>query len=80
MKLKCARKRKKLSQKDLAKLIGMSTVGYQKIERGESIPNLKSAIKICAILGVQIHEIDEWKFNIWLHSKILKILFYNFTF
>ncbi|MCK5728381.1 MAG: helix-turn-helix transcriptional regulator [Methylococcales bacterium] len=56
-KLSTARKKRHLSQKCMAKKLGMSVNGYAKIERGETRvynPNLK---KIADVLGLEMLEL-----------------------
>lgn len=62
MKLNYARKTlRNLSQEQVARIIGVSLRGYQRIERGEVRPAIDTALHICEVLQVQPWAIDEWK-------------------
>lgn len=48
------RKEKNLTQEEMAETINLSTNGYAKIERGESIPSSENLQKIAHVLGVDM--------------------------
>jgi len=48
-----ARQNQKLSQSELAKLIGMTQAGISKLELGECDPSAKTMMKIADVLGIQ---------------------------
>ncbi len=54
-KLKAARKQRDLSQKELAKLIGVQAQTIGRWETGKSKPNLETLNKLCEILDVTLH-------------------------
>ncbi len=51
------RQRKKLKQAEVAKLAGLDSNSYAKIERGESKPYGVSLVKICKALGIKTSDI-----------------------
>ncbi len=53
-KLKQARENKKLTQEEVANLVGLSVNYYARIERGEENPSLKRLRKIKEVLNVTI--------------------------
>lgn len=55
-KIKRLRKQKELTQKELAKQVGMSIRQYQRVELGY-IPSAKTAIKIAQKLGTTVEEL-----------------------
>lgn len=55
--LKLFRKKTKLTQKDLAKIVGVSSDYISMIERGISSPGFKLAVKISKALNYSIEEI-----------------------
>ena len=52
-----ARKGWKLTQEDLAELMGCSLRWISRIERGESSPNWKDTICLMEILGLSLEEV-----------------------
>ena len=57
VRIKTLRQQKKYSQEFMAKSLGMSTPGYNKIERGKSNPSWERIRKIAEILGVDPQEL-----------------------
>lgn len=60
MKTKLKNKRNEiegLTQKEVAKKANISTRYYQKLERGDSVPNVNLAKKIAEVLGCDIKDI-----------------------
>lgn len=51
-KFKSARLEKKLTQKELANLVGISERQYIRIEKGERIPDAITTIRIANVLGI----------------------------
>ncbi len=51
------RQRKKLSQADLSKLVGVSRQTINMIESGEYNPTLALCLKICQILGCTLNDL-----------------------
>jgi len=56
-KMKTARQNKKLSQAELAKLIGVSRQTINMIESGEYNPTLALCLKICKILDTRLDDL-----------------------
>ena len=56
-KMKTARQIKKLSQAELAKLIGVSRQTINMIESGEYNPTLALCLKICKILDTRLDDL-----------------------
>jgi len=54
-----ARTLKEYTQEEVARSAGITLRHYARIEKGESIPTVTVAIKICSFLGKNVHEI-EW--------------------
>ena len=52
IKLKNARKKAGLTQEEVAKQAGITTVAYQRYEAGKRVPNAVTAILIADALGV----------------------------
>ena len=50
--IKAAREKKKITQEELAELLGMSTTHISVIERGVKPPKLETFIRIANVLGV----------------------------
>lgn len=48
--LEYLRKKTNLTQSEMAELIGISRVAYNRIERGKALPNLQTFLKISEIL------------------------------
>lgn len=59
--VKFYRKQRGLSQAELAKKIGVSRNSISSIERGEYIPSLETAFKLCIALCVVIHELFDYR-------------------
>lgn len=62
-KLKLARVEKKLSQEELAKLVGVSRQTINSIETGKFYPTAKLALLLCIALDKKFEDIfyfDEW--------------------
>ena len=55
--IKEIRKEKKLTQKKLAEMSGMSVIGIQGIEYGTYTPRLDSLLKIANALDIEVSEI-----------------------
>lgn len=60
MKIKEARKRAALSQDKTARLSDIGLRHYVKIEKGETMPGVDVALRICRVLSVDPFDIDEW--------------------
>ena len=59
--LKEIRKRKGLSQQQLAELVGMeSTNNISKLESGEQLPKKENLEKICKVLNVDVKELFDF--------------------
>lgn len=56
-KIQRARKKKELTQEQLAETIGVSTRYIGFIEQGQRVPSLKTADKIARMLGVKLSEL-----------------------
>ena len=54
--LKTLRKKKRITQKDLANALHISQTSVSKYERGESEPDLEMVIKMADFFGVTIDE------------------------
>ena len=52
--LKDAREKKNLSQRDLADQIGVSQPAYQYYEKGFKLPTLPVAKRICVVLNISL--------------------------
>jgi transcriptional regulator with XRE-family HTH domain len=70
--LKDLRKRKGLSQEDLAKNSGLSLRTIQRVENGESEPTGETLKRISAVLGVMPYEIIDWIRNKETLKKSIK--------
>lgn len=57
--IKYLRRKKKLTQFKLAKLLCISRVGLQNIENGKSIPHLDVAARIAKFFGKSVDEVFE---------------------
>lgn len=51
------RKRKGLSQKELASIIGSTYVQISRMEQGEQMPKADMVVKVAAALGVSLDEL-----------------------
>jgi transcriptional regulator with XRE-family HTH domain len=58
--LKVARAKKSLSQKDTAKLLGMTRQQYIKYEHREVNPNVNMLNKLSKVLDVQVSELHQF--------------------
>ncbi len=58
-KIKEARKNRRLTQEDLAEIVGLSVnyIGY--IEQGKKVPSIKTADKIARALGLKLSNLFE---------------------
>jgi len=55
--LKCYRLQNKLTQAEVAAVVGIAERYYQKLEYGKSQPNVTTAQKLAKVLGAEIGEI-----------------------
>ena len=70
--LKEIRKRKGLSQQQLAELVGMeSTNNISKLESGEQLPKKENLEKICKVLNVDVKELFDFG-HLKNRSEIIK--------
>lgn len=70
--LKEIRKRKGLSQQQLAELVGMeSTNNISKLESGEQLPKKENLEKICEVLNVDVKELFDFG-HLKNRSEIIK--------
>lgn len=51
------RKSKKLTQENLAELVGIDTISLSKIETGRNYPTAENLEKIAGFLGVELYEL-----------------------
>ena len=58
------RKEKKLTQKELAKQLGLTAQSVSKWERGLCLPDIFLLPDLCKILGIEIEELITGKTNI----------------
>jgi len=63
-KMKEARLEKKLSQAELAKLIGVSRQTINMIENGDYNPTITLCVKICKVLGKTLDELFWEVYNV----------------
>lgn len=56
-KIESSRKLKGKTQKDIAFLCDMEEQNYRRIEKGETNPTLKSLVKICVALEMEITDL-----------------------
>jgi len=61
VRLKDARRLKKMSQEKLSREVNITLKHYQNIENGLTTPSVKIALHICEVLGIDPREVDEWK-------------------
>lgn len=66
--IKSIRKKRKLSQEDLAELIEMSVDTVSNIERGKNTPRLDTILLMTKHLGVEIHELFQLQ-DIPVHER-----------
>lgn len=57
--LKFERKARKLTQRDVAQLLGIKTQSYQAYESGISMPTVENLLKIASIFKVSIDDLFE---------------------
>lgn len=57
MKLKLARVKKQLTQRQVAERVGVSQPSYQEWESGKSTPNLKRAASLSKVLEISLDEL-----------------------
>ena len=57
-KLKSFRKRKGLTQQQVADLMGITVRAYQHYETGDRTPNLKKSFELAEILGISLDELS----------------------
>lgn len=55
--IKLERVNLKLSQKDMAKKIGITTQSYQAYESGLTMPTMENFLKLCKILNITPNEL-----------------------
>lgn len=55
-KLKIARKKKELSQEDVAEIVGISRSFYNQIENGERNPSFEITVRISNVLDLDVRE------------------------
>ena len=58
--VKISREKQRLSQAELAKMVGISRNSISSIERGEYTPSLETAFELCEALRVPIYELFEY--------------------
>ena len=56
-----ARKEKNLTQKDMAKLLGITQTYYSLIENGKRNPHIKIVAKLQEILGKEAIDLEDFK-------------------
>lgn len=57
--LKELRNMKKLTQREVAEKIGVTTTHYNQVELGKRRPSISSASKIADVYGLEIYEVLE---------------------
>lgn len=55
--IKVMRKRKNMTQADLAELLGVTPAAISRYESGERIPDIVTAAKIAAALGCKVDDL-----------------------
>lgn len=55
--LKQARTSKGMTQREIAKIVGLSEVGYQNYEYGIRVPNARTAIRIAQALSTTVEDL-----------------------
>jgi len=50
----------KISQESVARMVGVSLSGYQKIEKVKAYPSVIVAKRICTYLGLDLWDVAEW--------------------
>lgn len=66
MKLRDLRNQKKMSQEDLAKILGMTRATYANYETGKTQPDLENLIKLADYFNVSLDYLLEHKTNSFL--------------
>jgi len=61
VRLKEARNQSGLTQEQLVSIVNISVRNYQRMEAGEVIPPVNTALRICKALEVNPFRIEEWK-------------------
>lgn len=61
MKLKQARNLRGLTQEQLVSIVNISVRNYQRMESGEVIPPVTTALRICKVLEINPFRIEEWQ-------------------
>lgn len=61
MRLREARKQRGLTQEQLVSIVNISIRNYQRMESGEVIPPVSTALRICKALEINPFRIEEWK-------------------
>lgn len=56
-KLKELRKKHKMSQQDLADLVGIHRTAYLRMESGERLPKVDLAIKLAQVFNISVEEV-----------------------
>lgn len=59
LKLKQVLEKKRISQVELSKLLGVSTVSVNMWAQNKSEPSLKMTLKICEVLKIKLNELVE---------------------
>lgn len=59
MTIKEYRNRSNLTQEDVARALDVTLSHYQKIEKGKSIPNVKTGLKMARLYNVDPYELFE---------------------
>ena len=67
-----ARKRKKLTQHELASALGVTQAVVGRYERGERTPKLKTLTRIAKELGVNVRDLDPQAFS-YTREELLQI-------
>lgn len=61
VKLKQARNLRGLTQEQLVAIVNISVRNYQRMEAGEVIPPVNTALRICKALEINPFRIEEWR-------------------
>ncbi len=61
LKLKQALEKKRMSQVELSKILGVSTVSVNLWAQNKSEPTLKMTLKICEVLKIKLNELVDQK-------------------
>ena len=60
VRIKKAREKRKLSQRELAELIGMTVYAVRKWERGEAEPNIEAHKRMATVLNVPLSRFNRF--------------------